>query len=125
LDFNPTTGAFSIIDISSVITLDGKYEGAVLAPNGHIYFVPFNADGIGVFNPSTRVFSVIDISSTIAHDYKYGGGVLALNGRIYFVSDVADSIGQLHLGNHEPAYNVAGGVSVTLGALLSPYFNKV
>ena len=62
---------------------------------------------------------------TIAHEYKYVGGVLANNGRIYFVSVFADSIGQIHLGNQEPAYKVAGGVDVTLGALLSPYFNKL
>jgi hypothetical protein len=51
--------------------------------------------------------------------------VLANNGRIYLVSSIADSIGQIHVGNQEPAYKVAGGVDVTWGALLSPYFNKL
>jgi hypothetical protein len=64
--FNPSTGAFSFIDISFVIAHDYKYCGGVLAPNGLIYFIPHNADNIGVFNPSTRDFSVIDISSVIA-----------------------------------------------------------
>jgi streptogramin lyase len=124
-DFNPATRSFAVIDISSIITQDSKYAGAVLSPNGLIYFVPYFADNIGVFNPSTRIFSVIDISPVISHDYKYYGGVLGHNGRIYLIPDNADSIGQIHLANQEPAYKVAGGVDVTLGALLSPYFNKL
>jgi streptogramin lyase len=124
-DFNPDTGAFSVVDISSFITHDWKYEGAVLGPNGLIYFVPSKSDNIGVFNPSAGAFSIIDISSVISHDRKYVGGVLGHNGRIYLVPRDAESVGQIHLGNQEPAYKVAGGVDVTLGALLSPYFNKL
>ena len=124
-DFNPDTGAFSIIDISSFITHDWKYEGAVLGPNGLMYFVPSKSDNIGVFNPSTGAFSIIDISSVISHDRKYVGGVLGHNGRMYLVPRDAESVGQIHLANQEPAYKVAGGVDVTLGALLSPYFNKL
>jgi streptogramin lyase len=93
-DFVPSTGAFSLIGISSVIVL--PYCGVVLAPNGLLYFIPHNADNIGVFNPSTRDFSVIDISSVIAHDAKYVGGVLAPNGHIYFVPYNADSIGDFN-----------------------------
>jgi hypothetical protein len=97
----------------------------VLSPNGLIYFMPYNADNIGVFNPSTSAFSVIDISPVISHGYKYYGGVLGHNGRIYLIPDNANSIGQIHLGNQEPAYTVSGGVPVTWGALLSPYVNKL
>ena len=46
-DFNPATGAFSVIDISGVISHGSKYVGGVLAPNGHIYFVPYLANSIG------------------------------------------------------------------------------
>ena len=109
----------------SLTGLHWKFWGGVLAPNGDIVLVPYNSDSIGVFKPSTGAFSLIDISTFIAHDYKYVGGVLGHNGRIYLVPRNADSIGQIHLGNQEPAYQVAGGVDVTLGALLSPYFNKL
>jgi hypothetical protein len=47
--FNPSTAVFSLIDISTVIAHDYKYIGGVLAPDGRIFFVPYNADSIGVF----------------------------------------------------------------------------
>ena len=65
----------------------------MLAPNGHIYFAPLNADNIGDFNPATRAFAVIDISSVITQDLKYAGAVLSPNGLIYFVPYFADNIG--------------------------------
>ena len=41
-EFNHMTKTFSVIDISATISLDYKYLGGVLAPNGimMIYFVP-------------------------------------------------------------------------------------
>ena len=60
----------SIVDISSRISTDAKYIGGVLAPNGHIYMVPFHADNIGDFDPSTNAFDVIDISSRISTKYN-------------------------------------------------------
>ena len=68
----------------------------MLGPNGLIYFVPLNADNIGVLNPSSSSFTTIDISNTISLDYKYAGGVLGPNGLIYFVPHYADNIGVLN-----------------------------
>ena len=45
-DFDPSTNTFDVIDISSRIDIDYKYAGGVLAPNGHIYMVPYKADSI-------------------------------------------------------------------------------
>lgn len=85
---------FAAVDISSVISSSShKYVGAVLAPNGHIYMVPFMANSIGDFDPSTVVFSEIDISGVIVQGHKYAGGVLAANGHIYMVPHHADSVG--------------------------------
>jgi hypothetical protein len=66
-EFNHMTKTFSVIDISATISLDYKYLGGVLAPNGimMIYFVPHYADSIGEFNPVTNTFSIIDISSRV------------------------------------------------------------
>ena len=98
----------------------------MLAVNGHIYMVPSTADSIGDFDPATGAFSTISIrgSVVISQEYKYAGGVLALNGHMYTVPYRADSIGKLHLSRQEPAYEVAGGVPVTWGTLLSPHLNK-
>jgi hypothetical protein len=78
-DFDPATGAFSVVSISGVISHDSKYAGGVLAPNGHIYMVPCNADSIGDFDPATGSFSALDISGVISHGHKYRTGVLAPN----------------------------------------------
>ena len=83
--FDPSTRAFSKIDISKTISRKNKYSGGVLAGNGRIYFVPRDANNIGELDPSTGAFSTIDISTKISHIWKYRGGVLAGNGRVYFV----------------------------------------
>jgi streptogramin lyase len=65
----------------------------VLGPIGLIFFVPNNADNIGLLNPSSSSFTTIDISNTISGADKYYGGVLGPNGLIYFVPLAADKIG--------------------------------
>jgi len=85
------TSMFTTIDISSTISSDNKYFGGVLGPNGRIYFVPYNADNIGILDPSTSSFSTLDISSSISSNNKYLGGVLGPNGLIYFVPRNADN----------------------------------
>ena len=114
---------FTAIDIS--ISSFYKYRGGVLGPNGLIYFVPYYADNIGVLNPSSSSFTTIGIANTISGYYKYRGGVLGPNGLIYFVPDISFNIGKLHLGNTQPAYEVAGGVPQAWSSLLSPHFNKL
>ena len=120
-ELDPSTRTFGTINISDTISFEGKYAGGVLAPNGKIYLVPRNADHIGELDPSTRTFGTIDISDTIS---SYRGGVLAPNGKIYLVPYNADHIGELEVGNHQPSYEVAGGVPLAWAALLSPHFNK-
>jgi len=65
------SSTFTGTDIASTISSDGKYFGGVLGPNGLIYFVPYNADNIGVLNPSSSSFTTINIASTISSDGKY------------------------------------------------------
>jgi len=80
----------------------------VLAPNGHIYFIPYNADSIGAFDPFTRAFSALDISGVISHDVKFCGGVLASNGHIYMVPDNANSV-----GDFDPATGAFSTISIS------------
>ena len=72
----------------------------------------------------SSTFTAVDITTTISFDGKYRGGVLGPNGLIYFVPVNADNIGKLHLGNTQPAYEVAGGVPEAWHSLLSPHLNK-
>ncbi len=87
-----------------------KYNGGVLGPNGLVYFVPDDADNIGVFNPSSSTFTTIDISITISSDYKYTGGALGPNGLIYLVPYSSIGIGVL---------NPSSSIFTTIDASLS------
>jgi len=49
------------VDISGVISHDLKFCGGVLASNGHIIFVPYDANSLGDFDPATVAFSTISI----------------------------------------------------------------
>ena len=77
-----------------------KFSGAVLAPNGMVYFIPAHADVVGKFDPTvptpfTGAFS--DIDTGLGTDYpsqrKFHDGVLAPNGKIYCVPATPDVIG--------------------------------
>jgi hypothetical protein len=57
-NFDPSTGAFSLIDISTVIAPYWNYCGGVLAPDGLIYFVPH------LFHPSKRFPSSTSLRSS-------------------------------------------------------------
>jgi hypothetical protein len=84
-----------------------------------------NANNIGVLNSSSSSFTTIDISKpTVGWSPKYHGGVLGPNDLIYLVLYTSNAIGKLHLGNTQPAYEVAGGVPEAWSSLLSPHFNK-
>ena len=103
------TATFFIIDISATESIDKKYAGGVLGPDGIVYFVPYDADKIGVLNPAKRTLTTIDIAATISGLKKYAGGVLGPNGIVYFVPYDADRIGVLNLMLHwmkkEDEYN--------------------
>ena len=48
------TSMFTTMDISSTISSSWKYAGGVLGPDGLIYFVPYNADNIGILNLANK-----------------------------------------------------------------------
>ena len=128
-NYDAGTTTFTTIDISSSISHDYisgyyRFRGGVLSPNGLIFFIPLNADCVGVVDPISEQFKCIDISSSISHDWKFFGGVLSPNGLIFFIPSVADVIGKVQLSNTYPSYKVEGGLAESWKALLSPYFNK-
>ena len=118
------TSMFTTMDISSTISSGNKYAGGVLGPDGLIYFVPYNADKIGILDASSSSFSTLDISSYISWDYKYFGGVLGPDGLIYFVPCDANNIGILNLANKNPSYEAGSCMPEAWSSLLSPHFNK-
>ena len=85
------TPSFSVVDISAIISTNGKYEGAVLLPSGKVLFVPRNAEKVGLFDPATDTFSLV--GPIIAGDDKYIGGVLLLSGKVVFVPSKARNVG--------------------------------
>ena len=86
-------GDFTLVDISSTISYDWKFDGAAAASNGKIVFGPRNADGMGVFDPSDNSFELVDISSTISGNAKFRGAAVASNGKIIFAPNNADGVG--------------------------------
>lgn len=66
----------------------GVYEGAVVAPNGHVVLVPFGRLGLQIkiayFDPdaNTNVFVEPQLP---ASGLQYSGGVLLRNGKIFFI----------------------------------------
>jgi hypothetical protein len=115
---------FSIHDISATESLDKKYAGGVLGPDGIVYFVPYDADKIGLLNLATRNFTTIDIAATISGLKKYVGGVLGPDGIVYLVPYDADKIGVLNPATQtfttsDISVTISGGGKY-LGGVLGP-----
>jgi len=91
------TKIFSTIEISesTLVGLSSKFEKGVLAPNGKLYFGPFNADAIGVLDPQTNAFSLIDISAIVSTNSKFGGPIVGSNGNIFLTPWDTNVIGML------------------------------
>ena len=120
--------SFTTIDISHKISIENKYNGGLLGPDGTsskmIVFVPWWANNIGIYDPSDRSFTTIDISDKISGYAKYFGGVLGPDGKVVFVPNGGVPIGILELGNQDLAYEVSGVNTKAWSSLLSPHFNK-
>jgi hypothetical protein len=82
----------NILDLSANVidsTLN-KFSGGVLAPNGNIYCIPYNATYIAVVDKITKLMSTPIIN--LFGSEKFIGGVLAPNGNIYCIPYNSDKI---------------------------------
>jgi hypothetical protein len=71
----------SILTFGSLEAGVAKWSGGVLAPNGKIYGIPFDATEVLEIDPvglTTSTFGSLGVDAG-----KWSGGVLALNGKIY------------------------------------------
>ena len=84
------------------------FSGGVLAPNGHLYFVPCYADYIGFIDTNLPIeqWRVTAIPTGLKDKWKWRGGVVARNEKIYFVPERADFIGVVNSEN-----NIFTGIS--------------
>jgi DNA-binding beta-propeller fold protein YncE len=85
--FDPSNNTATKITVSSG-TL--RTIGAVLAPNGKIYCIPFGGNSFAWFDPSDNSFSTFgaftpSTNITYPTGSSYFGGVLGPNGKIYTV----------------------------------------
>ena len=78
-----TLGNAKTAVIGSNITSGGSaYAGCVTAPNGKIYFAPYNASKILELDPTTGVTTLV--GSVLPGTGKYYGATLSTNGKIYY-----------------------------------------
>jgi hypothetical protein len=116
-----STPPVSIYPLESILTfgsLSGslKWSGGVLAPNGKIYGIPFDATEVLEIDPiglTTSTFGSLSGSS------KWGGGVLAPNGKIYGIPFEATQVLEI-----DPV-NRTTSTFGSLGASLGKWFDGV
>jgi len=81
------TTTISGLDLMPGVTLGFAYQGAVLGPNGKVYFVPHEASNVLVVDPTDNSYSTIDLPLEQAplDLSKWHGGVVSNTSNIYLV----------------------------------------
>lgn len=90
---------FGMMDIpGDEADLSYKYSSILHGPTAYctLYFVPFNADNVGIFETASWTFRTVDISSFARGEFKYSSGVL-YNEVAYFTPYGADHVGVFDL----------------------------
>jgi DNA-binding beta-propeller fold protein YncE len=84
----------NILDMRDVANQQiNKYLGGIVAQNGKIYFIPYDAQGILVFDPYTREHNILQPEAiNLSGLAKYAGGILTPEGKIYCVPHDASNI---------------------------------
>ena len=109
--FTPSgsSGTFTTIASTSNAVTDAFEGGAVLAPNGMIYFVPQGSAYIGRID-GNGTFTSNSVSGTVPTGNKYGGAALGPNGLIYCIPG---GIGR-NVGVIDPVANTYSSNYVTM-----------
>ena len=93
--------------VGATLLAGTKWAGGVLAPNGKIYGIPFDALQVLEFDPATNTSTLV--GTTISGANKYFGGVLAPNGKIYGIPTNSTQVLEF-----DPATNTSTLVGTTL-----------
>eukprot|EP00966_Prymnesium_polylepis_P049513 1146274-Prymnesium_polylepis.1 len=89
--YTPSTNVWSVLNISSLVNVDGKFRGAVSSVNGLVYLAPYSADGVMRVDVSTPTADLVDISSSLSYDRKFAGAACAdAAAKLIFAPAVAD-----------------------------------
>ena len=106
--------------IGSVYSNQYKWIDAVLAPNGKIYCVPYNATQVLEIDPNTNTTTLI--GSVYSGTFKWVGAALAPNGKIYCVPYNATQILEIDPITKTTALidSVYSGTFKWVGAALAP-----
>lgn len=68
------------------------FVGAVVAPNGFLYVIPYGAQYVQKVNLSTRAITNLTATDLTTSNHKWAGGVLAPNGKIFAVSENSSNL---------------------------------
>ena len=94
------------------------YIGGILAPNGDIHFIPYNAlvgQKINI-NGNVSTYSLVYTTS-----YAYAGGVLAPNGDIHFIPYLAQVGQKVDINGNVSTYSLVYTTSgAYFGGVLTP-----
>jgi len=94
--YNPYTKVLdqTTLSIRNVPALSGKFIwGAITAPNGKIYGIPWQSSFVPIIDPITNFVDTTTISTVISGTtyQNFRGGVLASNGKIYCAGAFSNS----------------------------------
>jgi hypothetical protein len=111
---NNTAGVVSTLSL--IYTVADAYRGGVLAPNGDIHFVPYDAIR-GQKVSSTGVVSTYSLVYTAGN---YWGGVLAPNGDVHFVPYTANRGQKISASGVVSTYSLVYTAGSYSGGVLAP-----
>jgi hypothetical protein len=92
----PPESSFTLVPFVSgdpLIGMTSKFSGAATAQDGRVVFVPYGANGAGVFDPVDDSFVFVDLSDTKTSSVNFAGATSLGDGRVVFAPLYADSVG--------------------------------
>jgi len=118
-------GTFTAIASTTNSATDAFFGGAILAPNGMIYFIPRGSAYIGRID-GNGTFTSNSVSGTVPTGNKYGGAALGPNGLIYCIPfgigsnvGVIDPVANTYSSNYVTMVNTVVN-NAFLGGVLAP-----